>query len=260
MWSLMHIALFLCLGLSPGAHERDGPLLWRYEMANKVPNIPNQPTRGVLDNRVDTRVTLVSLQHLPDPAEYEDEFSGRFKDKFTEESLEDIIESLKLDKQLEPVQIVRAKDSRWQIITGHRRVAAMYILARRGVPGFSPDLLVKCLEVLDASHLDLLVRSVADNELGRKLDVKERLKAVEKLDKAGANKKRMAAAFGVSEKAIERDLKIVRNPRVLQHVMDDHLAPTAASAIAEVAGTKGRLEEFLDHFDKTAPSRSGARA
>jgi hypothetical protein len=94
-----------------------------------------------------------------------------------------------------------------------------------------------------------MTRSITGNELGKKLDVKERLLAVKKAATLGATKKELAAMVGMSEKSIERDLSIVRHPRALQHVMDDNLAPTTAGALVEVAASKGRLDEFLDYFD-----------
>ena len=100
----------------------------------------------------------------------------------------------------------------------------------------------------------LLARSMTTNESGVKLDPEERLLAIQKLDSAGAIEKEIAVIANVSEKQIERELRVVRNPRVLDHVLKHNLLPSIAASIVEVA--KGRLNEFLDYFDQWALAKA----
>jgi ParB-like chromosome segregation protein Spo0J len=231
------------LGDRPVAGHIDG----RAVMPQNVPKPPD-PQRAAQAG-VQTRLITLRLKQVDDPAQQQDEFANRFGLKYKLESLTDLLEDIKLHGMIEPVQVAKGPDGKWRIISGHRRIAVLYILARQGVPGFSEDMEVPVIEVQNASHLHLLVRSIATNELGERLDVKERLLAVKKLDADQATKKEMASCLKVSEKSIERDLRLARDERLLQHVMDDHLPPTAASALAEIAAKNKRLDEFLDYFD-----------
>ncbi len=194
-----------------------------------------------------TRTVTVKLRDLPNPADFLDEFAFRVREKYTKASLADMIESVKLFGVLEAPHIVKGPDGKWIEITGHRRIAALHVLAKAGVAGFSLDMDVTCVEVLDSSRAALMARSMSSNETSLKLDPTERLEGVLKMDQAGATKREIAVAAKLSEKQIARDLTVVRNPRVFQHVKDGNLPPSDAPKIVEVA--KGRLNEFLDHFD-----------
>jgi ParB-like chromosome segregation protein Spo0J len=200
----------------------------------------------------DMRLVVIPLRGLPDPGKNLGEFGHRFAEKYQEENLQDLVESIKTQGLKDPPHIVKLKDDSPGIINGHRRVASLYINVRRNVPGFSLDMPVPCLEVRDASHRDLVISSILGNELSRKLDPEERLLAVKKADDAGATKKEIAITLGNSDKSVERDLRIVRCPRVLRHVLDHDLPPTAAAALIQVAAAQKRLDEFLDYFDAWA--------
>src|SRR5262249_8850007 len=135
-----------------------------------------------------TRAITVQLKELPDLSDEKtplDEFCHRQREKLTEAYLTEVIESLRLEKQLEPVQVAKDERGKWQLLTGHRRIAALYLLAKQGVAGFTPSMVVAALEVIGTSPQDRLVRSVADNEVREKLDQKERIRVVQKFAKAG---------------------------------------------------------------------------
>jgi hypothetical protein len=245
----MVVTFFLSVGPpSENVRGTGPPFMEDVEMADlkKEP----LPTPSGVGGGAKTRAITVALKDLPNPAEFEDEYGLRFMDKYQEGKLTEVVESLKAERQMEPNQVFKRRDGKWELITGHRRTAAMYILALKNATGFSLDMAVMCLEILEASPHDLLVRAIADNELGKNLDTNERLRAVLKMHKADVPKKRGAAALGTSEKSYGRLVKIVAHPRVLDHVMKDHLGPTAASAIVEVAEKAGRLDEFLGYFDQ----------
>jgi len=211
----------------------------------KVPDGPGRPPPK-------TKPVSVQLKDLPDFSDEKtplDEYCHRHRDKLSEAYLAEVAESLREEKQLEPVQTAKNDRGKWELVTGHRRIAGMYILAKRGVPGFSLDMPVAALEVIGASPEDLLVRSVADNEVRQKLDAKERLLVVQKFAKAGVPKKRGAAALAISEKSYERDLRVAQQPRMLEHVLKDHLMPGDASALILAAEKQHRMQQFLDHFD-----------
>jgi ParB-like chromosome segregation protein Spo0J len=237
-----------CLGGPAPASQRAGPILLEDKMPQIVPNVP-EPLGSLLP-APETRLISLLLKEFADPSEEQDEFAIRTGQKYKPEYFTDLIEDIKIHGLIDPPQVAKGPDGKWRIIAGHRRFAALWFLAKQGVPGFSPDMNVTVIEVQNAPHLNLLIRSIATNELGERLDVKERLVAVQKMDADHASKKEMGSALKVGEKSIERDLRITRSQRLFQHVMEDHLPPTAASALAEVAAKSNRLDEFLAYFDK----------
>jgi ParB-like chromosome segregation protein Spo0J len=212
-----------------------------------VKKVPDTPGRNP-QPAPKTRLVTVILKDLPDPSKQEDEYGNRFLPQYQPANLGDLPESIRLHGVFDPPVVVKGKDGKWRIVSGHRRVASLYVLAARGTPGFTPDMPVQCLELLDASQLQLVLQSIAANELAKKLEPKERLLAVKKASAVGASKKDIAATVGVSETAVDRDLKIVQDQRILQHVLDDELPPTAAAALVSVAVAKGRLDQFLARF------------
>src|SRR5262245_51139780 len=79
----------------------------------------------------DMRLVFIPLRQLPDPGKTLDEFSNRFPEKYREENLEDLVESIKIHKLKDPLHIVKARDDFIEIISGHRRLASLYINVRR---------------------------------------------------------------------------------------------------------------------------------
>jgi hypothetical protein len=214
---------------------------------NKAPGAPERVTQ----QGPQMAPLTVQLKELPNPAELEnlDDYCHREKVKLSDAYLAGVAESLRQERQLEPVQIAWGAHEAWLLLTGHRRVAAMYLLAKKGVEGFSPEMEVVALEVVGASMQDLLIRSVADNEVREKLDVKERLLVIQKLDRAGVPKERGAAALGIGVKTYERDLRVATHPRMVRHVLEDNVGPSAASWILYPAEKHRRTDEFLEFFN-----------
>jgi ParB-like chromosome segregation protein Spo0J len=214
----------------------------------KPPDVPERSTPASPKTRALT-LQLKELADLSDEKTPLDEYCHRPKEKLLEAYVSEVVESLRQEKQLEPIQVFKDERGKWQPLTGHRRIAALYILAKQGVAGFSPSMAVAALEVLGASPQDRLVRSVADNEVRQKLDQKERLLVVQKFARAGVSKERGAAALAISVKSYERDLRVAQQPQMLEHVLRDHVSPGDASALILTAEKNHRLKEFLDHFD-----------
>ena len=99
-----------------------------------------------------TRLVIVKLRDLPNPADHLDDFALRFSTKYTPDSLHDMAEREKLFGLLEALQIVRHADGKWGIVCGHRRIGGLHLNAKRGVPEFSLDMDVPCQEILDSSR------------------------------------------------------------------------------------------------------------
>lgn len=196
------------------------------------------------------KVVQIPLKDLPNPGDEKqnDEFGLRFLDQYKEAALTDLIESLKVDGQLEPIRVFKGPNGKWQLIAGHRRVAAIYILALKGIAGFSLEMFVLANEILSGSSEDLLIHAVSDNALGKPPTPKEKLLAVQHALRIGAARKRVAASLNISEKTLKRLERIVAHPRLLDFVLRDCLPMTATSALVEAAESKGRLDELVEYL------------
>ena len=108
-------------------------------VATPPPTPEAMPPPAVTTPAPKTQTVIVKLGALPNPADFLDEFAFRVREKYTKESLADMIESIKLFGVLEAPHIVKGPDGKWIEITGHRRIAALHVLAKSGVAGFSLD-------------------------------------------------------------------------------------------------------------------------
>ena len=61
---------------------------------------------------------------------------------------------------------------------------------------------------------------------------------------------RGAAALAISVKSYERDLRVAKDPIMLEHVLKDHLAPGDASKLIQAAEKKRRQKDLHEHFEK----------
>jgi hypothetical protein len=244
MWQRAFVGLALALGNSlPAELFSEGS----FQVADetKVPDAPDRiPPK--------TRAITIQLQELPDFSDEKtplDDYCQRIREKLTEPYLEEVGESLRLEKQIDPIQVFKNTDGKWGVVTGHRRVAAMYLQMKKQVAGFTPGMAVAALELIDSTPEDRLIRSVADNEVRQKLDQKERLLVTQKFAKAGVSKDRGAAGLAISVKSYERDLRVATQPRMLEHVLKDHLAPGDGSTLIQAAEKHHRATEFYDYLD-----------
>jgi ParB-like chromosome segregation protein Spo0J len=178
-----------------------------------------------------------------------DRYYHRETEDLGEKRLEGLLKSLTLEGLLVPVEFSADQKGRKVVINGHRRVAACRILAARNVPGFNDSMELEALEVRNATPQDLLVRSVADNEVRLSLDRVGRIRVARKLHDAGVQVDRAAFALGVSVKTYERDLLIAQHPWMYQHVIDDSINPTPAQALLAKARDAGRLRELKEDLD-----------
>lgn len=77
-----------------------------------------------------TRSIVIPLRDLPDPAKTEDEYSHRFRQKYSKAELSEMVENLRQEKQIyTAVQVFKDKDGKWVVLAGHRRLAAVYLLS-----------------------------------------------------------------------------------------------------------------------------------
>lgn len=164
-----------------------------------------------------------------------------------EEELEDLTtleESLTLEGLQVPLEYFINEDGQNVLLKGHRRLKAMRNLADKNVPGFSRDMEVEAIEVDNASPVDLLIRSISDNEVRLNLNRTSRIRVAKKLFDAKVDVKRAARAMGTSVKTYERDLLIAQHQEMFDQVIAENIAPTHAYALLVEAKKADRLSEM----------------
>ena len=111
----------------------------------------------------ETKRTHVRLDELAFDTE---RYCHRESESLKEENLTSLLNSLTLEGLQVPVEYFEDVATKKKVLTkGHRRVSALRILANKNTPGFAEDMEVEAIQVLKATPQDLLVRSVADNEV-----------------------------------------------------------------------------------------------
>jgi ParB-like chromosome segregation protein Spo0J len=194
----------------------------------------------------ESRRTRVRLSELKLDTE---RYCHRHPDALLEKNLEDLLNSLTLEGLQVPVEYFQAPEGRKVVTKGHRRVTACRILAGRNTPGFTEDMEIEAIEVVGATPQDLLIRSVADNQVRLNLDRVGRIRVAKKLYDAGVQVERAARALVVSPKTYERDLLIAQHGWMFQHVIDNSIAPTPAYDLLNKATEVGRLRELKEDLD-----------
>jgi ParB-like chromosome segregation protein Spo0J len=116
------------------------------------------------------------------------------------------MESIKVEGLKNPPEVFTDKDGQMVLVTGHRRVTSVRLLADDGVEGFTPDMVIDVSELVGSTDQDLLVWSVADNENRLNLTPLERVAVSRKFLTGGIPDERAAIALGVSVKTYRRDL------------------------------------------------------
>lgn len=165
------------------------------------------------------------------------------------DNLKPLMDQLILEGLQTPVEYFLDAKGIKTLVKGHRRVKACRELANRNEPGFTLDMEIQAIEVDGASPVDLLIRSISDNEVHMPLDRNDRIRVAKKLYDAGVPIERAAVAMGVSPTTYDRDLIIARHAWMFQHVVDGSVGPTDASALLEEAVKAGRMAQMREDID-----------
>lgn len=190
--------------------------------------------------------TSVSLNQLKIDLE---RFCHRDPAALDQENLQGLMKSLIQEGQQVPIEFFVDEKNDKIVIKGSRRTTAMRLLADKNTAGFTHDMQVEAIEVRNATPQDLLVRSIADNEVRLNLDRVSRIRMTKKLHDLGVPDSRAANALNVSVKTLERDLLIARQLWMLQHVIDDSIDHTYAWQLLEAASKVGRMNELKEDLD-----------
>jgi ParB-like chromosome segregation protein Spo0J len=199
--------------------------------------------------RASQAITKRCKARLDEVAFDTDRYCHRDEDALTADNLKTLMDSLVLEGLQVPIEFHVDGEGKKVLVKGHRRVTACRLLADKNTPGFSRDMEVDAIQVQNATVEDLLIRSVADNEVRLNLSRIGRIKVAKKLYDAGVQTERAARALGISPKSYERDLLIARNVWMFQHVIDDSIAPTPAYVLLSEAEKGGRIKELKEDLD-----------
>ena len=185
----MFAALFLALwpgllfGQAPGSCvdcREAGPVFQRRTAMSEKVQAPEFPERATTAT---TRPMTVPLdEFVLKPELYCHRRKGLSDDEATQKPLRD---SLTVEGLLTPVEFFRDSDGKCVIVKGHRRIIAMRELAKRNTPGFSANMPVEAVEVVNATPKDLCALLVADNSNRNNFSVVERIRAAKTLYDGG---------------------------------------------------------------------------
>lgn len=164
-------------------------------------------------------------------------------------SLQSLMDSLILEGMQVPIEGYYDDSERFVLVKGHRRVQSHLELVRKNTPGFTAGMELEAIVLENHTPQDLLVRSIADNEVRLNLDRIGRIRAAKKMYDFGVEEGRAAAALGVSVKTYQRDLLIAKYGWMFQHVIDDSMEATTAYSILGAAEQASRLSEVKDDLD-----------
>jgi ParB-like chromosome segregation protein Spo0J len=211
------------------------------EYENKEPEILSRMSAAT------TKRTTVRLDKITFDT---DRYCHRDPEALGYESLQSLMDSLTLEGLQVPIEVFIDENGNIVLLKGHRRVYAHLGLADKNAPGFTRDMEIEAIEVADATPVDLLVRSVSDNEVRLSLTRVDRIRVTKKLHDAGVQVERAARAMNISTKTYGRDLVIGADQWMFNHVIANNIGPTHAYALLVEAQKAGRVSEMREDFDQ----------
>jgi ParB family chromosome partitioning protein len=107
----------------------------------------------------------------------------------TLDGIEDLAASIAQVGLLQPITVQRTDDGHYEIVTGHRRFAAMKLLCKREIPAIVRK---------PAAAVDLHAARIIENDQRAGLDPIEEAESLQRFIKAGATQGQVAAKIGRS--------------------------------------------------------------
>lgn len=239
----MASCLFLGLALHAGEFPRAGPLILRRAEMAKEKEPPAPLTRAT---RAETSAAKVRLS---DFVVNRSRYSFRGDDEFKPTRLNPLKTSITTEGLQVPLEFYRDGQGRPVLIKGHRRAEALKQLAAENVPGFTADMEVDALEVVNATPEEHVLRSLLDNLNREDLSAAARMRAAKVLHDNGIDPGRAAAALGISMKTLERDLRIASHSWMVQHIEDKSITAGDAYRLLEAAENKDHVGELKEDLD-----------
>ena len=186
---------------------------------------------------------------ITDAAAYSFRSPGDLKDD--EKSIMSLAESIASAGRLHnPLLVQEQPNGKFLVVDGHRRHAALRLLAKDGRAGFTEDKEVPCLVLPQAAdELELLLSGGESNNMRESLVPEERAKWAVRVQELGADKPTIARTLGVSEKTIDRDIRIGRCDWLLEHVTAGDIRYSTATSLIDAAAEHGREDDLKEWFE-----------
>jgi len=187
------------------------------------------------------RVRLNQLRFL--------DYSHRAEGALGREHLWSLAEHIKNDGLRHRPEVYAQGDGTYVVVTGHRRAKSLMLLSEDKVSGFSENMEIEVVELLDSTPHDRLAWSVADNEVRLNLTQEERFEVVKKFIRAGMSEERGALSLGLSLKQYQRDCSLARNEWMLDLVAKKAILATTAVELLDAADKMKRLAELKRYLE-----------
>jgi ParB-like chromosome segregation protein Spo0J len=166
------------------------------------------------------------------------------------ERLKPLMDSIRTQGRLSPVEFFRGPDGEPIPDQGHRRISCCRFLAQDGVVGFTATMDIPSIEVVGATQQQILIRSVAENVFRQALSMMERIRAAKTLKDNGVALDDIAAALGIGPKQSGKDIRIASVPWMLSHIEKEDIGHTVAADLLEAASARDvdREADLQKHF------------
>lgn len=176
--------------------------------------------------QVDAREIPLALLDRDGKFQYRSEKDGK--------EIESLITSIRADGQLQPI-IVRALTSgRYQLISGYRRSAALLALKMKTA---------KAVVWPQMSDEQAMRVAIAENTVRESLSEYDKVRTALQLRESGVEKQKVADAFNVSSRTLERWCAVAKAPEDFRRALAD--SKTTIQAVYTALQKKLSLDEIL---------------
>lgn len=172
----------------------------------------------------------------------------RFCHRLEKANIPGLARSLAAEGQGTPLKFFTDAKGKKVLLGGYRRYDALQWNIEHGVPGFTPDMEVDAIEILEATPQDLVAISITDNQR-EDLTPFERILVAGKLNKAGMSDERAATALGVKIKTYRRDVTVALHEWMCKLIQDNCIPPTTAYTLLVEAQKVDRTTELKEYLE-----------
>lgn len=208
-----------------------------------------KPSNSILSRNTQARMkpTKVRFNELVlDPA--------RFCHRLETKPDENLARSLATEGQNTPFKFFIDEGGNKTLVGGNLRHGGIGVNIERNLPGFTADMEVDAIQILNATEEDLLIISLTDN-LRKEFNQVERILISGKLWSDGVPDERAATALGVNVKTYKRDLALAKEGWLVEYIKEDCIAATTAYALVEEAEKAGRVPDLKEYLETVIDQR-----
>ena len=171
----------------------------------------------------------------------EQRFCHRKDDRLKPDKLKALAESLAQEGQQTPMVVIE-QEGQFLLIAGHRRYFALQKAITDNLKGCKADMEISVTVVVQGDdqsdsefELDVLIRSVSDNENRVQFDDNEKVAIAKLFAEQEIPVKRGMAALGVKETQYRRYINIAQTPWLYEAVRSGQIKSTNAAKLVEIA-------------------------